>query len=202
MPFVLDQPVRPFWRKTGATSAVAIAVALPVGTNVVKVWVDVASLVAVGTTGTVPSVTATDAVQTITTPGTPTSGAAVYGFLGQSTSALQFNCSAATFDTAFELISTVGTNGVVSAGGALPTAITVTFSGTRFTGTPVPLITVVSSTFDVGRPSIAMTTAGANPYAYMEASTQEQYTVANEYATFLYIATVTGAGNYRVSAYV
>lgn len=202
MPFVLDQPVRPFWRKTGATSATAIAVALPVSANVIKVWVDVASLVAVGTTGTPPAVTATNAVQTLTTPGSPTSGAAIYNFMGQSTTAIDYNASAATFDTAMELLSTIGTGGVVSAGGALPTAVTFTFSSARFTGTPIPLISVVSHTFDVGRPLVVMTTAGANPYAYMEASTQEQYTIANEYATFLYIATVTGAGNYRVSAYV
>lgn len=202
MPFVLDQPVRPFWHGTGTTSTTPVAIALPPTANIIKVWVDVNSYVALNNTGTAPTVGAVDAIQTITTPGTPTSGTITYGFMGQSTTALQFNHSAATFDTAFELLSTVGTNGVVSAGGALPTAITVTFSGTRFAGRPVPLISIVSSTLDTGKALTVTTTAGANPYAYQEASTQEQYTVANEYTNTLFVASVTGAGNYRVSAYV
>jgi len=201
MPFVLDQPVVPFWRKTGTTSGTAVAIALPPSANVIKVWVDVASLIALNASGTAPSTSATNAVQTITTTGSPASGTFKLAFLGQTTGTIAFNAAAATIDTALEALSTIGTSGVTSAGGALPTAVTVTFDGTRFTGTPVTLIQLANNSMDTGGVLIRTTTAGANPWAYQEASTQEQYTVANENSAFLYVATVSGSGNYRVSAY-
>lgn len=48
---------------------------------------------------------------------------------GATTSSLATNCSAAAMQAALEALPNIGTGGVVCAGGALPTKITVTFSG-------------------------------------------------------------------------
>lgn len=203
---VRNSPSSPFWRKTGATSTTAVAVALPVGCRAVKVWVDVASLVAVGKTGATPSTAATNAVQSLVLPGSPTGGTfkLTEPFSRIESAAINFNDNAAAVQTAINNLTAIGASGVATGGGPLPgTAVTITFSGARFAGTPVPLLIPTSFALTGGtnpRVNIATTTAGDNPYAYLEANTQDIYDLDPDEAPFVYIATVTGAGTYRLSA--
>src|SRR5262249_37716280 len=72
---------------------------------------------------------ASDAVQTVKLTGSPTGGTFPLGFGGQTTSAIAFNASAATVDSALEALSSVGSGNVVvtaAAGGGWQ----VRFSGT------------------------------------------------------------------------
>lgn len=104
---------------------------------------------------------AVNEVQTITITGTPTGGTFTLTFKGQTTAPIAYNASAATVDTAFELLSTVGAGGVTTGGGAGPaTPWTLTFTGAlaganqplvtangaALTGGTAPTITVVQTT--------------------------------------------------------
>lgn len=210
MPFTLDQPVRPIWHKTGATSATPVAVLIPNRATSVKVEVDVLSLIAFSSSVAVLSTTPANAVQTIKALGVPTGGNIKVAFANKAatptTATITFGDTFGTIDTALEALTTIGTGGVTVAGGPFGTAdLTVTFDGAVFTGTEVPLIQVVTNALTGGtNPSaiITTTTAGVQNYSYQEASTQELYTWTNEGLTFLNVATVAGTGNYRVSAFV
>jgi hypothetical protein len=73
-------------------------------------------------------VSGTSEVQTITITGTPTGGTFTLTFAGATTSAIAYNASAATVQTALEALSTIGSGNVLCAGGALPgAAVTATF---------------------------------------------------------------------------
>src|SRR6266851_2158143 len=79
----------------------------------------------------------TAAVQTITTTGTPTGGTFTLSFNGVTTTALQWNVSAANVQLALRALSNIGGTLVTCAGGVLPAGITVTFSGTLLGPQPV-----------------------------------------------------------------
>lgn len=200
-----DEPSPPIWHKTGTTSTTPAIVALPIGLRAIKVWVDVSSYVGVGATATAQaSAAGADAVQTITTPGSPTGGTFKLEYLGQTTGTIAYNASAATIDTALELLNTIDTGGVVTAGGALPTAVTVTFSAAPVAKTPVQDLHVVEELLTGGTiPHVLVrtTTAGSAPYGYVEAGTQEVFSIDEDRVRFIYLATVASTGNYRISAY-
>jgi hypothetical protein len=105
----------------------------------------------------------TNAVQTLTTTGTPTGGTVPITFDGRPTT-VAFNASAAAVQTALEALPNIGTGNVVTAGGPLPTAVTITFQG-ALAKRPVPTI-VTGSTGLTGGSSptgvIANTTPGVN----------------------------------------
>jgi hypothetical protein len=94
-------------------------------------------------------------VQTLTLTGTPTGGTFTLTFKGVSTGPIAFNATAAAVQAALEGLSTIGTGGVVVAGGTpLPAGpLTITFSGTNTSASNQPLIT--------GNP--ALLTGGATP---------------------------------------
>lgn len=78
---------------------------------------------------TTPGSAGTNEIQQLTTTGTPTQGTFTLTYDGQTTSALNFNASAAEVDTALEALSNIGDGDVTCTGGPLPTAIDIEFQG-------------------------------------------------------------------------
>lgn len=93
-------------------------------------------------------------VQTLTIPSAPTGGTFTLTYEGQTTSAIAYNASAATVQTALRALSTIGSPNVVCAGGALPTAITITFAGT-LANKDVSLITANGGSLTGGTSNIS-----------------------------------------------
>jgi len=113
---------------------------------------------------------ATNEVQTITISGTPDGGTFTLTFYGQTTSAIAYNASAATVEATLEALSTIGTDNVACAGGALPgSAVTVTFQG-DLAARNVPLLTSSNSLTGGTDPaiSIAKTTPGSTGQGQFE----------------------------------
>ena len=107
--------------------------------------------------------TQTAEVQTVDTTGTPTGGTFKLSFRGQTTNAIAYNASAADIQKELENLSTIGIGGATGAGGALPTAVTITFTNTgqfpvfgdapmmvlednSLTGGSSPTVTIVETT--------------------------------------------------------
>lgn len=101
----------------------------------------------------------TDEVQTLTLTGTPAGGNFKLRFRGYNTAVIAYNASAANVETALEALGSVGTNGVVCAGGPLPgSPVTITFSN-QLGDQNVPAITVVDEALTGGTtPDAAVTT--------------------------------------------
>jgi len=113
--------------------------------------------------GTAPTA-GTSAVQTITTTGTPTGGTFTLKFRGFETSALAFNESAANIQTALRALASIGSGGVTTSGGPLPTGVVVTFAGIHAQEL-VPLITLGQNNLTGGSSptvAIANTTPGVD----------------------------------------
>jgi hypothetical protein len=103
------------------------------------------------------ALTATSEIQTLTITGTPAGGSFTLTFRGYTTGAIAFGAAASAVSTALEALSSVGTAGVVCAGGPLPgTPVTITFSN-QLSGQSVPLITATSSLTGGTTPTIAIT---------------------------------------------
>lgn len=100
--------------------------------------------------------------QTLTMTGTPTGGTFTLTFSGQTTSAIAYNATAATVQTALEALSSVGSGNVTCAGGPLPgSPITVAFKG-ELASTDVPLMTANSASLTGGTsPTMTPSTTGA-----------------------------------------
>ncbi|MEZ5101167.1 MAG: phage tail tube protein [Thermoleophilia bacterium] len=96
----------------------------------------------------------TNEVQRIS--GTP-SGAFTLTFEGATTAALATNATAAAVQAALEALPNIGTGGVSATGGALPTAIDITFSGPLVAGRNVAALVVQS---DITGLTVATQTAG------------------------------------------
>jgi hypothetical protein len=111
------------------------------------------------------TVTGTNAVMTLSTTGTPTAGGFALVYDGRTTGTVPFNASAGAVDAALEALPNLGTGQVLTAGGPLPTAITVTFNGPATQNRPHPLMTTSGSTLSGGTSptaSVANTTPGVN----------------------------------------
>jgi hypothetical protein len=138
-------------------------------------------------------VAGTDEVQTVATTGTPTGGTFKLRFQGFTTGDIAYNASAATIDTALELLPSIGSGGVVCAAGPLPTGVTVTFSGANLakkvqpalevaenalTGGTTPTVTVTESTPGVdasgrGAPKGSLLTDTTNGLLYINTGTAQ-----------------------------
>ena len=70
------------------------------------------------------------------------SGVFTLVFEGATTATIALNAAAATVQAALEALPSIGTGGVVCAGGALPAAVSVTFSGNNVRARNVDLLTV------------------------------------------------------------
>lgn len=105
-----------------------------------------------------------DEVQSVTITGSPTGGTFTLTFGGQTTSALNWNATAAQMQTALQALSSIGANNALVTGGPGPgTAFQVEFAGTLgFAGQA--LITLTTNSLTGGTsPSVAIarTQAGA-----------------------------------------
>jgi hypothetical protein len=108
-------------------------------------------------------------VQTITNTGTVSGGTFTLSFQGEETNAIAYNAAAATIQKELENLSTIGVGGVAGAGGALPTAVTITF--TKVGAFPIfgdaPMIVVEDNSLTGSSPQvvIAETTKGSTGLA-------------------------------------
>jgi hypothetical protein len=143
---------------------------------------------------------AADEVQTIDTTGTPTGGTFTLSFNGQTTTPLDFDATAAEVDAALEALSTIDAAMVVSAGGPLPTAITVTFSGAQFADSDVPMLVADYSLLTGGTaPTVTVVqttegTSGASPAGdvdgFVYPSTIEQLAAGEVFGTVMFKGTI------------
>ena len=104
-------------------------------------------------------------VQQIAVTGTPTGGTFTLTFGAQTTSAIAYNATAATVQTALQALSSIGSGNILVTGGPLPgTALTATFAGTMALA-PESLITATGSLTGGTSPAVAVTrvTAGLAP---------------------------------------
>lgn len=99
----------------------------------------------------------TNEVQVVTISGTPTGGTFILSYGGQNTSALAYNATAATVQTAFLLLSSVG-SGNAAVTGSAGGPYTITFTGT-LASTDVSAITANGAGLTGGTsPDVAITT--------------------------------------------
>jgi len=119
---------------------------------------------------TVQKPAGTDEVQTVTIGGSPTGGTFTLTFIGQTTSAIAYNASAATVQTALQALSTIGTGNATVAGSA-GGPYTVTFAG-LLAGRNVPQMTGNGAGLTPsGTVTIATTTEGVTFTGYAIAPT-------------------------------
>lgn len=135
----------------------------------------------------VDQVPGTNQVNTIGTTGTPTGGTFTITVNGVTSAAIAFNAAAATIQTALTNMANIAVGDVVAAGGALPTAVTLTWAnayagqvvtvsvdGALLTGGTTPTATnTVTTAGAVGNDTFApraingglitLTTAGVTP---------------------------------------
>jgi hypothetical protein len=113
------------------------------------------------------AITAVNEVQTVTITGTPAGGTFTLSFKGYTTTAIPFNATAAQVQTALRALSSIGSAGVTTGGGALPgTPVTVTFTGV-LAGQNVPMMSSNATGLTGGTtPAVAVTetTAGFGQY--------------------------------------
>jgi hypothetical protein len=216
-------PAKPIWRRTGTTSTTPVAIFLPAGVRRIKVWVDALSYFGLGNTQAAPSVTVADEVITIITTGTPTGGDFTLTFDGQTTGAIAHNASAATIVTALNALSNVDSGDFVGAGGALPTAVTLTGGAVYDQAGGLPPLKVGTNALTGGtNPTVQVRTSTkgsglgnrAGGYGYLEAESQELLDIGagssrvasgatqSPQGRYLYLATVASTGNYRVTGYI
>lgn len=197
---------------TGITTS-PVAVHIPDRVRYVQVVTTARAYVGLGQAYTAPAVATVNGITTISSAGTPTGGTfTITLFPGTdrafTTSALTYNESAADIKTALILGSTVAVTGdITAAGGALPTAVTLTWTGV-YAGTVPPLIVNSAVTGGTNSRIIARTTtapAQNGGYAYVEASTPTVLTrsrdrFGNE-SRYLYIASVSSTVDYFLTYY-
>jgi hypothetical protein len=108
----------------------------------------------------------TNNVQTMTETGTPAGGTSCINYDGRVTGTIPFSATAANVQTALEALPTIGTGGVVCAGGPFPgTPITVTFSGALTQKRPHPTLVIANNLLTGGTTptwTAAQTTPGVN----------------------------------------
>jgi hypothetical protein len=96
-------------------------------------------------------------VVTLTGTGTISGGTYTISFGGQTTSALAFGANAATIQTAFQLLSTVGSgNATISGGPISATPVVITFAGT-LANTNVGAVTANAGSLTGSTPGITVT---------------------------------------------
>jgi hypothetical protein len=119
--------------------------------------------------GTAPVVFGQADVQTVSLTGSPTGGSITFaGFQGHHFPSQQasFNATAAQVQAAVAALPNVGVGNVVCAGGPLPAAVTITFSGTLAQG-PQYALTAANSLTGGSSPAVVLahTTVGTFPEA-------------------------------------
>lgn len=136
-------------------------------------------------------------VQQLIVPGA-TAGTFTLTFNGNTTSAIAYNASAATVQTALLALTGMYAGDVVATGGTLPnTAVTLTFGG-QFTGTNVPQVTTTSTGLTGGAAVVTTVSQGFN------ANINEVQTVTSGGTagtiTFTYNSVTTGSVAWNATA--
>lgn len=119
----------------------------------------------IGKVGPYKGGTAANEVQTVATTGTPTGGTFRLSFMGATTGTIAYNAAAAAVQAALEALPNVQPGDVVASGGALPSAVTLTWGG-RFAGKDVAAPTLDTNGLTGGTSPtvvIATTTPGGQP---------------------------------------
>lgn len=97
-------------------------------------------------------------IQKVTITGSPSGGTFTLTFDGQTTSAISYNGSAASVQSALEALSNISVGDVTCTGGPLPgTAVDVEFAG-NFENQNVPQMTATSSLTGGTSPAVSVTT--------------------------------------------
>jgi hypothetical protein len=204
--------IRPFWSREGALATTPVAVALPPDWTTLRLFVDIASYAQLSHLYTSPAVAAVNGVSTLSTDGVPTGGTfklKVFPYWSDAveTSALTFDESAADVKTALVATGLFATGDITAAGGALPTAITLTWTGVWAATVPPVVVSSVALTGGAN-PSVALRTttvpAGNGGYGYVEDGEViewENDARGDARGRFLHLAAVTATGVYRVTAY-
>lgn len=115
-------------------------------------------------------------VQTLSTTGTPTGGTFTLSYNGQTTAAIAFNAAASAVQSALRLLPGLTGTVITAGGGALPTPVTLTFSGLLLG--PQPLITANGAALTGGTAStasVARTTPGVSAIGTAVAATRKAY---------------------------
>lgn len=115
-------------------------------------------------------------VQTLTTTGVPTGGTFTLSYNGQTTGAIVFNAAASVIQTALRLLPGLTGTVITAGGGALPTPVTLTFSGTLLG--PQPAIVANGAALTGGTAptaSVARTTPGVTAIGTAVAATRKAY---------------------------
>lgn len=165
------------------------------------------------TTGT----TGIDDVQTVTIANSPTGGTFTLSFAGQTTSAIAYNATAGTVQTAFQALSTVGSGNATVTGGPGPNSSwTITFGGTlaaaaqaaitatgSLTGNASPTILVAIE--QLGTPAINRTLAQrgilTNTIVVVNPTSGYTYTLGTDYTVFRITAGEDAVANTRDDLY-
>jgi hypothetical protein len=126
----------------------------------------------------------TNEVQKVTITGSPTGGSFTLTFSGQTTSAIAYNATAATVQTALQALSSIGSGNATVTGGPGPgTAWTVTFVG-ALAQTDVAQMTATSSLTGGTSPTVTVTTltSGINATPASTTTTTTTPTLAWSYS--------------------
>lgn len=203
---------RPLWALTGALTTTPSVIHLPDNWREIKISVDALCYGQLGAAYAAPAVGATNGITTISSGGTPTGGTfRVRAYPGDSdltalTSALPYNESAANVKTAMVATGLFASGDITAAGGALPTDITLTWTGVY--AATVPPIEIVSAVTGGSNSRIYTRTTtvpdGNGGYGYLAANTQEVWAsdgFGSKVDRFLYLATVSGAATFYLTAY-
>lgn len=203
---------RPIWAKTATgVTTTPVAIYIPEDAVTVRVVPSARCYVGIGRDYTPPAVSSTNGVTTITTAGTPTGGTfKLTMFPGTSesfeTAALTYNESAADIKTALIAGSAYAVTGdITAAGGALPTAVTLTWTGV-YAGTVPPIIASSVALTGGTNPSIRVYTStvpdGNGGYGYAETTgiTFEREPGRAE-ERYVYVAAISSTVDYFLTAY-
>lgn len=205
---------RPIWGKTATgVTTTPVVIYIPDETREVGIVTTARAYMAFGDTYAAPDVTSTNFVTTISTYGTPTGGTfKLTAFpatrFAEETSALTFDDTAADIETAILALVDFAAGDTTAGGGALPTAVTITWGGV-YAGTAPPIIgSSVALTGGVN-PSLRVATTtvgdGNGGYGYVEANTPTIFTRGRDgfgsLDRYVYVASISGTVDYFLTCY-
>lgn len=206
----------PYFSRTGALTTTPSVIALPQDWSELRLVVDARCYARVGPEASAPGVATTAGVITISEYGSPTGGVFRVRLhpadLAQAveTADIAYNASAAAIKSAMTATGAIATGDFTAAGGALPTNVTLTFSGGAWVGVlPGLEISEVALTGGDGQSNVrAVVTTAPKPnggYGYVEATTTPNLITRDggegKRARFLHLAAVATTANYFLSAF-
>ncbi len=206
---------RPIWSRSVSLTTTPVAVALPDGAREISISSDAAAYAQLSGLYASPGVAIVPGVISLFSSGTPTGGTFKLkvnsgGGQEETTSALTYDESAADVDAALAALTAFEAADVTTAGGALPTAITMTFTGGVYVGV-VPRLSVVESALTGGTNPQIVTRITTKPlgnggYGYVPANTVMVYNRTGDMRgaggdQFLHLATIASTGTALVTAY-